>query len=355
MLKGAVAETLRPFLRFGLGQATGFLATLGKTGGNAMLVKRRALLLAPLAGPALAQPQRAMVKVLVGFPAGGSADIVARLVAERLRGSYAANVIVENRPGASGRLAVEALKAAEPDGTTLLLSASSMLSLLPHIYPGSTRYDPFTDFVAVCSAGGFPLGIAAGPRAGMPKTLRGFIDWAKTQPEVGYSSPSAGTTPHFLGIQFAKAAGLNMAHVSYRGSGPAIQDLMGGTLGASFHPMVDLVGAADAGRITVLAVTAPERMARYPEVGTFAEQGFPQFAAREWFGVFLPARTPAGVVAELNQAMQAMSATADYRAALDRLVMTPLPTGPTEFAGMLRADWERWARVVRESGFRPED
>ena len=157
-----------------------------------MAITRRAALLTALATPALAQG-RPMAKLLVGFPPGGSADIVARLVAERLRGHYAGNVIVENRPGASGRLAVEALKAAEPDGNTLLLSASSMFSLLPHIYPGSTRYDSFADFVAVASAGGFPLGMAVGPRAGMPATLRQFIDWAKGQPEVGYSSPSAGT------------------------------------------------------------------------------------------------------------------------------------------------------------------
>ncbi len=320
-----------------------------------MSITRRALVLATLAAPALAQGMRPLARVLVGFPAGGSADIVARLVAERLRGSYAANVIVENRPGASGRLAVEALKAAEPDGATVLLSASSMLSLLPHIYPGSTRYDSFTDFVPVCSAGDFPLGMAAGPRAGMPGTLAEFVRWGRGQAEIGYSSPSAGTTPHFLGIQFGKAAGLNMTHVSYRGSSPAMQDLMGGTLGASFHPVVDLVGAADAGRIRLLAISSPRREARYPDVGTFAEQGFPQFSSREWFGVFLPARTPDAVVQELNQQVQRMSATADYQEALARLVMTPLPTSTRAFAGMLKADWDRWAAVVRDSGFRPED
>ena len=319
-----------------------------------MSITRRGLVLTTLAAPALAQG-RPLARMLVGFPAGGSADIVARLVAERLRGSYAANVIVENRPGASGRLAVEALKAAEPDGTTMLMTASSMLSLLPHIYPGSTRYDSFADFAPVCSAGDFPLGMAAGPRAGMPGTLAEFIQWGRGQAEIGYSSPSAGTTPHFLGIQFAKAAGLAMTHISYRGSSPAMQDLMGGTLGASFHPVVDLVGATDAGRVKLLAISSPRREARYPDVGTFAEQGFPQFSSREWFGVFLPARTPHAVVQELNHQMQRMSATADYQAALARLVMTPLPTGTREFAGMLRADWERWAAVVRDSGFKPED
>lgn len=290
-----------------------------------MAIGRRALVLAALVSPALVQ-SRPLAKVLVGFPPGGSADIVARLVTDRLRGSFAANVIVENRPGASGRLAVEQLKAAEPDGATILLSASSMLSLLPHIYPASTRYDPFADVIPVACAGGFPLGMAVGPRAGLPGDLAGFTAWAKTQTEIGYSSPSAGTTPHFLGLQFARAATLPMTHVSYRGSAPAIQDLMGGTLGASFHPVVDLVGAADAGRIRIIAVTAPERLARYPDVGTFAEQGFPQFASREWFGLFLPARTPAPVVQALNAEMRRISAMPDYVEALARLVMTPLPT-----------------------------
>ena len=322
-----------------------------------MSIPRRALALAAsaLAMPALAQPQRGLTKVLVGFPAGGSADIVARLLAERLRGSYAANVIVENRPGASGRLAVEALKAAEPDGTTLLLTASSMLSLLPHIYPASTRYDSFADFLPVCAAGEFPQGMAVGPRAGMARNLADFLTWGRTQPEITYGSPSAGTTLHFLGIQFAKAAGLRMTHVPYRGSSPAVQDLVAGVTGASFHPMVDLVGQAEGGRISLVATSAPQRLERFPQVPTFAEQGFPQLTGSEWFGVFLPARTPAATVTELNQAMQRIAAMADYREALARLIMTPRPSSPAEFGAALKGDWDRWAVVVRESGFKPED
>ena len=320
-----------------------------------MSVTRRAVLLTALATPALAQGQRGLTKILVGFPAGGSADTVARLLAERLRGGYASNVVVENRAGASGRLAAEAVKAADPDGTTMLLTASSILSLVPHLYPSTMRYDSFADFAPVCAAGEFPQGMAAGPRAGLPANLPAFMEWARSQPEITYGSASAGTTLHFLGIQFARAAGLRMTHVPYRGSAPALQDLIAGVTGCSFHPMVDLAGHAEGGRISLVAVTAPQRLARFPNVPTFAEQGMPQLTGSEWFGVFLPARTPRDTVEELNRAIVQASAVPEYREALARLIMTPRPTGTAEFAAMLRKDWDSWGPIVRESGFKPED
>lgn len=318
-------------------------------------ITRRAVLLTALAAPALAQPQRSLARILVGFPAGGSADTAARVLAERLRGTYAANVVVENRTGASGRLAAEALKYADPDGLTMLVTASSILTLMPHIYASTIRYDTFADFIPVCPCGQFPQAMAVGPRAGMVSNVRDFTTWARTQQEIGYGSASAGTTLHFLGIQFAKATGLPMTHIPYRGSAPAIQDLIAGVTGASFHPTVDLAGHAEGGRVKVIAVSTPDRVARFPDVPTFAEQGLPQLTMSEWFGTFLPARTPRPVVEELNQAMVAASAHPDYRAALDRLVMTPRPVTPEEFAVMVRADYDRWGPVVRESGFRPED
>ncbi len=322
------------------------------------LARRAALAMAALpllARPILAQAPRGLTRILVGFPPGGSADITARLMAERLRGLYAANVVVENRPGASGRLAAEAVKAAEPDGTTMLLTASSILTLLPHIYRATIRYDSFADFIPVSPAGQFPHGMAVGPRAGMPGNIREFAAWARTQPEVTYGSASAGTTLHFLGIQFAKAAGLAMTHVPYRGSAPAVQDLIAGVTGASFHPMVDLAGHAEGGRIRLVATTAPQRLERFPDVPTFAEQGFPQLTTSEWFGVFLPARTPSATVEALNQAVRQVSAQVDYREALARLVMTPRPLGLAEFAALVRHDYDRWGPIVAESGFRPEE
>jgi tripartite-type tricarboxylate transporter receptor subunit TctC len=264
-------------------------------------------------------------------------------------------VLVENRPGASGRLAAEAVKLAEPDGTTMLLTASSILSLVPHLYPGSMRFDSFADFAPVTPVGEFPFGMAVGPKAGMPDNLAGFTAWARTQAEIGYGSASAGTALHFLGIEYAKAAGLPMTHIPYRGSAPALQDLMGGQIGASFHPMVDLVGHQEGGRIKVVAVTTPQRMQRFPAIPTFAEQGFPGLTQNEWFGIFLPARTPPARVEMLNRVITNICALPDFREALARLVMTPTPVPPAEFARMLRADWDRWGPIVRDSGFRPED
>jgi tripartite-type tricarboxylate transporter receptor subunit TctC len=146
-----------------------------------------------------------------------------------------------------------------------------------------------------------------------------------------------------------------MVHVPYRGSAPAVQDLIAGVTGASFHPTVDLAGHAEGGRVRLVATTAPQRLERFPDVPTFAEQGFPQLTMSEWFGIFLPARTPPATVQALNDAIRQVSGQADYRAALDRLVMTPRPLSLVEFAEQVRHDYDRWGPVVAESGFRPEE
>ncbi|MBV1797095.1 tripartite tricarboxylate transporter substrate-binding protein [Siccirubricoccus sp. G192] len=322
----------------------------------AWLTRRSALgLAAALARPALAQPGRGTSRIIVGFPPGGSADTTARLVAERLRGSYAPNVIIENRAGAAGRLAVEAVKAADPDGTTILLTPASMLTIFPHLYQRSLRYNPFTDLIAVSPAGEFPFGMGVGPLARQAASLTAFIAWGRGRAEIPYGSAAAGSVPHFMGVQFARAAGLVMTHIPYRGSAPAIQDLIAGRTACSFHPMVDLAPHAAGGQVVLAAVSSPQRLPHFPEVPTFAEQGFPQLTGSEWFGLFLPARTPQPVVEALNRAMAEASATPDYQEALARLEMRPLPMSPGDFAARLRADHAKWGPIIAESGFKPEE
>jgi tripartite-type tricarboxylate transporter receptor subunit TctC len=322
----------------------------------ACLTRRSALgLAAALARPALAQTGRGTSRIIVGFPPGGSADTTARLVAERLRGSYAPNVIVENRAGAAGRLAVEAVKAADPDGTTILLTPASMLAIFPHLYQRSLRYNPFTDLIAVSPAGEFPFGMGVGPLARQAASLTAFIAWGRSRPDIPYGSAAAGSVPHFMGVQFAKAAGLVMTHIPYRGSAPAIQDLIAGRTACSFHPMVDLAPHPAGGQVVLAAVSSPQRLPRFPDVPTFAEQGFPQLTGSEWFGLFLPARTPQPVVEALNRAMVEASATPDYQEALARLEMRPLPMSPDDFAARLRADHAKWGPIIAESGFKPEE
>ena len=316
-----------------------------------------ALAPAALARPALAQP-RGTVRILVGFPAGGSADSTARLLAERLRGTYAQTVLVENRVGAAGRLAVEATKAAEPDGNTILLTAASMLVVFPHLYSRATlRYAPFEDLVPVTPAGEFSFGMGVGPMAGSAATLKDFVAWGQGRPEIPYGSAAAGSMLHFLGVQVAKATGLSMTHIPYRGSAPAIQDLLGGRLAASYHPMVDLAphAATPGGPVRLAGVSSEQRLPRFPDVPTFAEQGYPQLTGSEWFGLFLPAKTPAAVQEALHRTAVEAIGTPDYREAIARLEMRPYPLSIADFTRRFRADFDKWAPIIAESGFRPEE
>jgi len=296
-----------------------------------------------------------LARLVIGFPPGGSSDTVARLYAERLRGAYAPQVVVENRAGAGGRLALETAKAARPDGTTLAQTPASMLTVYPHIYPRTLRYDALADFVPVSPVCFFPFALAV--RADHPaKDFPGFVAWAKRQGgAVPFASPAAGAVPHFLGVQMAKALGLQLTHVPYRGAAPAIQDLIAGQI-----PMV-LVVAGEvtefhrAGQVRILAVSSPERMPRLPDLPTFAELGQPDLTAEEWFGVLLPAGAPAPVVEGLHRAIVAAAGTPELQEALARLEYRAATSSPREFAERIRAERERWRPIVQESGFKAEE
>ncbi len=333
---------------------------------EASRVKRRSTLVA-LAGAAglvggrrgAAQQQQPtldrLARTIIGFPPGGSSDTVARLYAERLRGVYAPQVVVENRAGAGGRLALEAVKAARPDGTTLVQTPASMLTVYPHIYPRTLRYDALADFVPVSPVCFFPFALTV--RADHPaKTFPEFVDWAKRQGgAVPFASPAAGAVPHFLGVQMAKALGLQLTHVPYRGAAPAIQDLIGGQI-----PMV-LVVAGEVtefhrtGQARILAVSSPERMPRLPDLPTFAELGQPDLTAEDWFCVLLPAGTPAPLVEGLHRAIAAAAAAPDLQEALARLEYRASTSSPQGFAERIRAERDRWRPIVQESGFKAEE
>ena len=296
-----------------------------------------------------------LARTVIGFPPGGSSDTVARLYAERLRGAYAPQVVVDNRAGAGGRLALEAVKAARPDGTTLAQTPASMLTVYPHIYPRTLRYDALADFVPVSPVCFFPFALTV--RADPPaKDFPCFVAWAKRQAgAVPFASPAAGAVPHFLGVQMAKALGLQLTHVPYRGAAPAIQDLIGGQI-----PMV-LVVAGEVtefhrtGQVRILAVSSPERMPRLPDLPTFAELGQPDLTAEEWFGVLLPAGAPAPVVEGLHRAIVAAAAAPELQEALARLEYRAATSSPREFAERIRAERERWRPIVQESGFKAEE
>ena len=321
-------------------------------------IERRALLGAglALAAPGLARAQTVQrnARIVIGFPAGGSSDIVARLYAERLRGVFAPNLIVEGRVGAAGRIAVEFVKDADKDGTTFLQTPASMLTLQPHIFPRDVRYDALTDFIPVSTVCTFPFAFCI-PMTHPARNLAEFASWARAQPnEIPFASPAAGASPHFMGLMLAQSLGILMTHVPYRGSVPAVQDLIAGRLNAFMGVLGDVSPQNGMG-LRMLAVSSAARNPRFPDVPTFQELGYPTLTKDEWFGALLPAGTPAPVVQGLFAAISQVGNTAEMRAALERLDFSVgTSESPAAFAARIRAEREEWGPIVRGSGFTPE-
>jgi len=308
-----------------------------------------------LAGSARAQPVvDRPARLLVGFPAGGAADIVARIYAEQLRGSYAQQVVVENRPGAAARIALEAAKAAAPDGTTLVFTPESMLSVYPHIYPRTLRYDGVKDFVpgGAASSFGFAFVVATDHPA---RDLKSFAEWAHTQRDVSYCSPAAGSVPHFLAEMMSRKLDLRLMHVAYRGVGPALPDLSTGRLSAIMGVIGDMAEQHRSGHLRVLAVSSPQRVASLPEVPTFAELGYPDLTSEEVYTILLPAGSPPPVVDGLERAIASASVRAELRTGLAKMEQVPVRLGSRGMAERIRSERDRWGPIVRATGYTAEE
>ncbi len=297
------------------------------------------------------------VKIFYGFPAGSSGDIVSRRVGEKMAGSaYTRNVaVVDNRPGAGGRIALDVLKPAPADGSHLALTPFSMLAVFPHVYR-NLSYDPFKDFVPVSMTSIINHGLAVGPMVPESvKNVRQFLDWAKANPTLAnYGSPGAGSTPHFLGALLGINSGVPMNHVPYKGSVPGVTDVVGGQIAAMVTPHGDFLANHRAGKMRILATSGARRSPFVPEVPTFAEQGFPELTVDEWFSIFAPARTPAHVVAAANAAINA--AVRD-KSVIDSLAVVGLVargSTPEELAQSLREQYDRWGPLVKRIGFTAE-
>ncbi len=293
-------------------------------------------------------------RVLCGFPAGGTTDAVSRRVADKLRGTFAKNALVENKPGAGGRLAVEELKRSANDGSSLLLTPAGMITLYPHIYK-SLAYG-IDDVTPVCTASLVAFGFGVGPA--VPETVRNiadFLAWARANPALAnYGSPGAGSPPHFLGALLAKESGADLRHVPYRGSGPGIQDLLGGQVAAFSSPIGDYLPHLKTGRLRLLATSSPTRSRFTPEVATYAEQGFKELTITEWYGFFLPAKAAADVVQRAAAAIRAAVASQEVIDAFLQLGLEPSVNTPAEMAKAVREENAAWAPVIRKVGFTPE-
>jgi len=324
---------------------------------------RRHLLAAAAAGllrlerapHASAQSIKKSVHIIVGFPAGGGTDIIARMLAERLRGSYASSVLVENKPGAAARLAVEYVKNAEPDGSVMLFTPDFPITVYPHSFR-SLNYDPLRDFTPVATTTKSMLTYNVG--AGVPasvKTLADFVAWCKANPgKAAYATTAAGGTPHFVGMMLAAAAGVPMTPVHYRGGAPALQDLIGGHVPASVNPISEAMPAAQAGSIRILAVTGSQRSSFLPDIPTMTEAGY-NVVIDSWIGVFVPSKTPAETVNTLSSAIQDAVKSPQLIESLAKFGNEPGFRTPAEFAAVVKADIARWGPVVKASGFVAED
>ncbi len=295
-------------------------------------------------------------RILVGFPPGGSADLVARALAQHLTG-YAPSVIVENKAGAGGRIAIEALKASEPDGSTLLVTPGSMMVVYPHIYR-RLSYDPLRDVTPVATVASAQFVVAVGPMVPQQvTTLAQFIQWCRANPsQATYGSSGAGSIPHFAGVALGKAARLDWMHVAYKGAAPAMNDLLGGQVAANVGVLSNTLPHVQSGKLRALAVSGPVRSPQLPAVPTLAELGYKEAQATEWFGLFMPARAAQDSVQKLQQSVREALRGKGLLEALSRASFdAAAPDSVAELGQTLPSDHARWAGVVKSSGFTPED
>lgn len=305
--------------------------------------------------PARAQAIANPARLVVGLPPGGAPDAVARLLAGHMKG-YAPSMMVDNRPGAGGRIALEAVKASVADGSVMVLAPVDHLALFPHIYR-RLGYRPIEDFSPVSTVCSVQFLLAIGPR--VPASVKGladFIAWCRDNPEAAaYGTAGAGTHPHFLGVTLAEAAGFAFVHAPYKGGVAALQDVVGAHLAACIATIGTVLPNLRSGALRALATTAPQRSIVLPDVPTFGEAGYPRLESVERFGVLVPAGAPPATIAALHAAIRGALETDAVRAGLARLSLELAPSTPAEFARLIAADTSRWAAVVKASRFEPMD
>lgn len=294
-----------------------------------------------------------LVKIVTGFPAGSTSDVTCRNIADRLaRDGYAKASMVENRTGASGQLAIQYLKTQAPDGRTILQTPMSMLGLFPHTYK-RLPYDPVADAAPVSLACTFDFGIAVG--SAVPSNVRTVDDlfiWLKAHPDrANFGSPGAGSVPHFVGILLGRNASVPLTHVPYRGTQPAVQDVVGGQLPAVIGPIGDLLRFRGTTGYRVLNSTGASRSRLAPEVPTLAELGYKDFVFSEWYGIFMPPGGGSATVQRVNAAVRDAILHPDTVKAFEVMGLDARASSPQELAGMLRQDTERWEPIVKSIGF----
>jgi tripartite-type tricarboxylate transporter receptor subunit TctC len=325
------------------------------------ITRRRVLGLALAAatlapGLALAQGQYANrpVRIIVPFAPGGTTDIFARLIGEKLSQTLGQQFVIENRAGAGGNIGADAVAKADPDGYTLVMGTVGTHAINASLY-AKMPYDALGDFVPVAYAAGVPNLMVVNPKNVKATTVQEFIAEAKASTrKFNMASSGNGTSIHLSGELFKQLTGIEMPHVPYRGSGPAINDLVGGQVDIMFDNLPSSIEQAKAGNLRALAVTSPQRSPAMPNTPTIAESGFPGFDATSWFALFAPKGTPKEVVTKLNDEVKKALATPDLQKRFGDLGGEIKPMSPDELGAYVKAENEKWSKVVKAANIKLE-
>ncbi|NLD70237.1 MAG: twin-arginine translocation pathway signal protein [Limnobacter sp.] len=317
--------------------------------------------------PAAALPSRAFataadtaptrpVRWVVGFAPGGGTDTIARMTADTIRDAYPAGLLIENKPGASSRLAVRTVKDAEPDGQTMLVTPDFALTVYPHSFrePG---YEPLKDLapVAPICIGG--LALCVGPM--VPETVKNpadFLDWCQQNPKLAFfGSPASGSSFHFAGIMLGRAKNVELTHIGYKGGAPALQDVMGGQIASNICAVGEAFPYLQSGKLRAIGTFGTERDEFAPEAPTMVESGFDDVIAYAWVGALAPAATSPQAIARMESALNRATSGDVLTERLAKFCFKPLTMSSDEFRQMIAADIERWGPVVKATGFTADE
>ena len=293
------------------------------------------------------------VRLISPYASGGGSDTLARILGQKLYEAWGQPVVVENRPGAAGTLGAETVARATPDGYTLLVTPSAVLTINPHLY-AKLRYDTFKDFVPVTMASNSPYLLVVHPKI-PASSVKELIAYAKMNPgKMNYSSSGNGSSTHLAGVLFNNMAGVEIVHIPYKGAAPAIVDLLAGNIQMRFSSVVPVLPHVRSGRLRGIAISSPKRYGPLPDMPTIAESGLPGYAVESFYAVVAPAHTPRPIVSKINAEIVRNLRSPEVAAHMAADGAEVIGSSPEELAKALRDDYARWAQPVKDSGARAD-
>ncbi len=303
--------------------------------------------------PVIAQT-KGTIKILIGFPPGGGTDLIGRSIAEKLRDVLGQPVVVENKPGAGGRLAADSMMAAPPDGLTYMIAPNATPTFQTLVFAHQIKWDAQKDWTPVAALATYPIGMGASLQSGVTNAKQ-LVEWVKTKGNASFGTPGPGGQNHFLGEAFGKLAGINLTHVAYRGTAPLLTDLLGGHIPIGVTLGSDLIRQHKEGKAKILGVLTEKRSELMPDIPTFAEQGFNITSGDAWTGMWAPPKTPAAEVARVQAALQKVLSEPEVRQHLANNISVQANYRNGEaMQKMMRDEIAYWQPIIKSSGFKPD-